>query len=461
MIVATFTTCKKSNSNHETDNSIQTSSVVDKELSEENVRFLDSTVVEIQYSDIFTSNGKLKFGIGNVKNSLKTNSINQENQLYASSSDAGIIRDQLVTTILSNVENLTLTKNTQHHKAGIYVNEPPHDGIAYSRGQIDFSERHFPTDGNELHLKYAVFGTDCSGLLYNLFTQVGIPVHHVGSGDFENELRVALSKSYNDIKVLNMGHLKSGDLHNGDLVYWKSAPHIGIIGKTDKGLVFYSSHGKGFPENQADQELNWSHKRGIVAHSFDEAVNGKGFWGNEYEIIRMVVIGDELYGGNLAYIDKSEKHGLIAASEDQLISLNPQVTEVPYNSVDEATKGGTNIYDGAKNTQDLVKMSLGSPLKESVSACVNYPSDRYKDWYLPSISELNELYKQKDFLSGLATGYYATSTWSAVSTYAPIATHEYVSIILVDFSNGLPWPWIYNSNTPSERSFNVRAVRKF
>ncbi len=82
-------------------------------------------------------------------------------------------------------------------------------------------------------------------------------------------------------------------------------------------------------------------------------------------------IGQAYQGGKIFYINKTGKHGLIAAPKD-------------FNE--------TATWDIAKKL------------------CKSYRGGKYSNWYLPTKDELNMLYELKDVIGNFAPNYYWSST---------------------------------------------------
>lgn len=82
-------------------------------------------------------------------------------------------------------------------------------------------------------------------------------------------------------------------------------------------------------------------------------------------------IGQSYQGGKIFYIDKTGRHGLIAAPKDF-----PEMAD----------------------------------WNKAVQLCKNYRGGGYSNWHLPTKEELNILYEQKDLIGGFAPSYYWSST---------------------------------------------------
>ena len=79
--------------------------------------------------------------------------------------------NDLIKAMLIDAQQLSGQKIISHPDEGI--NKPAHYGLVYSYGQRDITKRLNPPPSpksNSLHQKYAVYGTDCSGLMINLLS---------------------------------------------------------------------------------------------------------------------------------------------------------------------------------------------------------------------------------------------------------------------------------------------------
>ncbi len=96
------------------------------------------------------------------------------------------------------------------------------------------------------------------------------------------------------------------------------------------------------------------------------------------------VIGEQLNGGYIFYIDETGEHGLVCAVSDQ-----SQVAL--WGNCTPPGAAGREIGTGNKNTSDIVN---GCPSVETAaSLCYNLEMNGYSDWFLPSINELFLMYK--------------------------------------------------------------------
>ncbi|WP_170971163.1 Lcl C-terminal domain-containing protein [Ilyomonas limi] len=148
-------------------------------------------------------------------------------------------------------------------------------------------------------------------------------------------------------------------------------------------------------------------------------------------------IGDMHAGGIIFYLDSTKKHGLVAATKDQSSGIKW------YNNTYIVTGAkGTIIGTGASNTTKIVnKQGSG---KYAAKLCADLVLNGFSDWYLPSKQELNQLYKHRSKVPGLA----ATNYWSSTESDTNNAWDQ-------EFGGGFKFA--------DDKSFtiHVRAVRSF
>jgi hypothetical protein len=116
-------------------------------------------------------------------------------------------------------------------------------------------------------------------------------------------------------------------------------------------------------------------------------------------------IGQNYQGGIIFHIDTTGCHGLICAPMDQSRMVNWNKGEaIETNAI------GAEIGTGTTNTK-LIVASPGDA-KCAATLCEDLVLDGYSDWYLPSIDELDLLYKNLYLkqLGNLMWGYYWSST---------------------------------------------------
>ena len=154
-----------------------------------------------------------------------------------------------------------------------------------------------------------------------------------------------------------------------------------------------------------------------------------------------IKIGSLLGGGIVFYIDASGKHGLICTTMNLPIGTG-YATWGCYGT----TIGGTStaIGTGQANTTLIVAGCATAGIAARI--CNDLTLNGYDDWYLPSLNELDQMYKnlQLNGIGGFTTSYYWAST-------------EYNDLYawIQDFSNGDQYN-LYKVN-----NFYVRAVRSF
>jgi len=116
-------------------------------------------------------------------------------------------------------------------------------------------------------------------------------------------------------------------------------------------------------------------------------------------------IGDEFGGGIVFHVDEPGEHGLIVSRED---------------------------------------LSATADWDEAVQYCLDYMGGGFKDWHLPSIEQLDLLYKAKDIVGSFVRFSY----WSATEYAEHFAWFQ-------NFYNGI------QDNDFKDNTCYVRAVRSF
>lgn len=278
VVIVILFSCKKENNNT---NDV----IIGDSLSQEDNNFLDSaSVPNPTVEDMIGYDGA---PLGLVKES--------NNQIKRQSNTQTLLVN-LIDAMLRDVQSLSAQKTISHSDEGL--NKPQHMGLVYSSGQRDITSRSNPPFGNSIHKKYAVFGTDCSGLMINLLRHQDINIANCVVANFESTLKSALESNsiYKDYLTLeNLGHIPENETKSGDFIYWikPDGNHIGIIcnlcicSNGNKSKVMFNSNGTGTPSTEADQTKNLGLGRGVHPIDLHIAINGNGYWGNNYKILRL------------------------------------------------------------------------------------------------------------------------------------------------------------------------------
>ena len=106
-------------------------------------------------------------------------------------------------------------------------------------------------------------------------------------------------------------------------------------------------------------------------------------------------IGQYYQGGNIVYIDGTGLHGLIAAPADYAAS-------VAWTNGTPGPTGaqGTAIGLGNENTNKIVT-AFGNTGIYAAKICLGLSVNGYDDWFLPSKDELNQVYVNRIYLTGM------------------------------------------------------------
>ena len=180
--------------------------------------------------------------------------------------------------------------------------------------------------------------------------------------------------------------------------------------------------------------------------------------GNSLQVLE---IGALMNGGIVFYIDETGQHGLVAATEDLTEGSNmgpwgtPEGFEWGCYGSTVSGADGQSIGTGYQNTLDIVAQNCQTENGgiTAAQATLNYESEGYSDWYLPSKDELVEMHNTignggpEGNIGGFEMSDYPYY-WSSSENINNYAWYVY-------FSNGL------TSNYYKNYSLRVRAVRAF
>lgn len=152
-------------------------------------------------------------------------------------------------------------------------------------------------------------------------------------------------------------------------------------------------------------------------------------------------VGTFYQGGIIAYLDETKEHGIIAANQD----YNTK-TQWSINNSFTVESLKTFIGSGKSNTEHIIN-SEGEG-NYAAKVCKDLIIFGYNDWFLPSLEELQVLFKNKNLIGSFVTDAVEGKYWSS-------SCIDNFNGIEVGFFDGD----IYGTNT-STFSY-VRAIRNF
>jgi hypothetical protein len=177
-------------------------------------------------------------------------------------------------------------------------------------------------------------------------------------------------------------------------------------------------------------------------------------------------VGVLALGGIVFYVDETGQHGLIAALED-IIEGASDPNGYGYNGFEwgcynQNISGADGYYIGTgyQNTLDIVAQNCQTENGgiTAAQASLNYISEGFSDWYLPSRDALSEIHNTIGFCGSqgnvggmgiIGHQHY----WTSNTGYNNEAWYEHF------YSNCTSE--IYTPRCPRNRSYSVRAVRAF
>ncbi len=189
-------------------------------------------------------------------------------------------------------------------------------------------------------------------------------------------------------------------------------------------------------------------------------------------------IGDLTQGGIVFWLDDSGQHGLVCAKKDQALraqwdkelEFNGGVMHHPERNT-KSVSTAEGIYDGKKNTQDIIKFVGDTNLIYAAIICEKLvlveDSIVYDDWYLPAREELILIYKSRKFINKVALenngdSFDNKSYWSSTDVDCSVKPNLYMDNVHA--------AWGHNFNkggksfqVPSRKymPLAVRAIRAF
>jgi trimeric autotransporter adhesin len=164
-------------------------------------------------------------------------------------------------------------------------------------------------------------------------------------------------------------------------------------------------------------------------------------------------VGDFVNGGIVFWLDESGQHGLVCAKNDQSTSIQWFNGSFVYTE-----SRGDGIGSGEMNTTLIIAVQGYNSDDYAAGICANLEitenSIKYGDWYLPSLTELTEIYDNRTVINATATangGTTLSTTGSYWTSTESTNGHAYIK----KFHDG------GHMVTVKSYANYVRAVRKF
>jgi hypothetical protein len=197
---------------------------------------------------------------------------------------------------------------------------------------------------------------------------------------------------------------------------------------------------------------------GLPGQALTTTTTGTLTWTNVSILTGAHFIGESYGGGIVFYVYDNGKHGLIAATSDQI--LNTRWYGGSYTNTRARADG---VGAGLKNTSIIIAVQSGtySPIYDGESfaaaICNEYVVTiggvTYGDWYLPSKHELNLLFLQRAVVGNFPN--ISGSYWSSTEYFRSDLVGSYQLAWYQNFVTGVQ-AYLNKKNT-----FSVRAIRSF
>ena len=177
-----------------------------------------------------------------------------------------------------------------------------------------------------------------------------------------------------------------------------------------------------------------------------------------------IKIGDYAHGGIVFYVDETGEHGLVAAEYD--LSQGPSGNSWELGCANFETTNwatGYEVGDGYQNTMDIINNNCGQTSNYNsitgAHACVDFVSNGYDDWFIPSLNSLMLMYTNLFNLINIdseptdySPPYNFTNNWYWSSTFG--STNNSYAYLLVPTQGEFWYTW---SSNPGQ----IRPIRSF
>jgi hypothetical protein len=117
-----------------------------------------------------------------------------------------------------------------------------------------------------------------------------------------------------------------------------------------------------------------------------------------------LAVGQEYQGGVIFFVDSTGHHGLIAAHND--IGAYPLIYRTEWKIIGA---DGIELGTGRQNTVCILKC-CNFDGQTAPFFCTTFSNEGYKDWFLPSIDELDLLFSADIKIGGFRRGLYWSSS---------------------------------------------------
>jgi hypothetical protein len=163
------------------------------------------------------------------------------------------------------------------------VTRPAQHGLAYSWGSDDHTIRRPPPGQLRPCANTSIYGLDCSGFIYNLWTAAGLDLgvrrnaNAYSNPSFWNAV-------FNDnglprLRAAALDNIAPEELETGDMVFWRGDPttptratHVGIVLETEEGeLALFHAPGLGPPTSPEQCMANYGPQWGPMQTSLDDS----------------------------------------------------------------------------------------------------------------------------------------------------------------------------------------------
>jgi clan AA aspartic protease (TIGR02281 family) len=163
-------------------------------------------------------------------------------------------------------------------------------------------------------------------------------------------------------------------------------------------------------------------------------------------VVNSLSIGSSAYGGFVALLFDPEDEGYVFGEQHGFVISKTNISNqdgAPWSSNYNSYGTSLDFGQGYANTKTIITNDTNANIASRL--CAKYKIGNYKDWYLPSYSELSLIFDNANSIPGLIGGNYWTSSEFQID-----------EAVIIKLSSNVSW-----EHVDKFRLAQVRAIRRF